>query len=341
MSKTYKNKILNILPGLAVCVIIAIIGSIIGKFIPSLGAATFCIIIGMIVGNTFCNKKFYAAGAKFSESDLLAYSIVLMGGTLKIEEVFSIGGNGILFIVIQMAITIVCACYIGRFLKFSRDFSYLMAAGNAVCGSSAIAATAPAIKAKEEDVGISITMVNLTGTVLMFILPALAEKLYGGATLQSSAMLGGVLQSVGQVIGAATFMTPEVVELSAIFKIVRIIFIVFVVLILGELSVRHKNEKAEKIHKEKRKRKSKLSIPWFIIGFFILCLINSMGVIPKEVSNLFHTISGKFEIIALAGIGMRVKFSELIKQGPKASIFALSIAIVQVISVVVLINILL
>ena len=111
-----------------------------------------------------------------------------------------------------------------------------MASGNAVCGSSAIGATAPVIKANDADKSISITLVNLTGTVLMLILPFLTNLLYRNETMQSSAFIGGILQSVGQVVGSASMINEEILRYATIFKIVRIVFLVFVILILQRLS---------------------------------------------------------------------------------------------------------
>jgi Predicted membrane protein len=116
----------------------------------------------MIVGNTFGNKRIYAKGFKFAESDLLSYSIVLLGGTLSAHTLVKLGLSGVTFIVLQMVITIIFVILIGKKLGFSENFRFLMASGNAVCGSSAIAATAPVIEADDNEKGIAITIVNIT-----------------------------------------------------------------------------------------------------------------------------------------------------------------------------------
>ena len=141
--------------------------------------------------------------------------------------------NGVVFIAMQMIITIAFSLFLGKRLGFSEDYRFLIASGNAVCGSSAIAATAPVIGANEEDKGIAITVVNVTGTLLMFILPLLAGTLYRFETVQTSALLGGILQSVGHVVASGNMVNESVKDLATLFKIVRILFLVFVVLGLG------------------------------------------------------------------------------------------------------------
>ena len=329
-----KSKVVRILPGLFVCILIAWIAKYIGNYLPSLGGASIAIFLGLAVGNTVGNKEIFATGTKFAESDLLSYSIVLLGGTLSIQTLLKLGGSGVVFIILQMLITIVFALYIGKKLGFSDNFRFLMASGNAVCGSSAIAATAPAIDANDEERGISITIVNVTGTVLMFVLPFIAGLIFSTNTIKTSALIGGILQSVGQVVASGSLVNEHVKDLATIFKIVRIIFLVFVVLSFGTM-------KKKSTKQNSKKSGSKIKVPWYVIGFFIMCTLFSIGVFSTEVSKLFKVISNNFEIIALAGIGMRVNFRQLIKQGAKASIYAAGIATVQIITALVLITILL
>lgn len=232
---TVKQNINNIIPGLVVSILVAIISMFIGKFVPTLGAASIAIFLGMFVGNIFLNQEVFQKGYKYSETDLLSYSIVLLGATLSISTIAQIGVKGVLFIVLQMSGTIIGALYIGKKLGFNQNFRFLMASGNAVCGSSAIAATAPVIDAEDKEKGIVITIVNVTGIILMFLLPAIAEFLYKSDLLKTSGMIGGILQSVGQVVASGAMVNEGVKDLSTIFKIVRIIFLVVVVFTFGHL----------------------------------------------------------------------------------------------------------
>jgi len=328
------NEVIKILPGITICIIIACIGKSIGNYIPSIGGGSIAIFIGMAVGNTFGNKKIYDKGSKFAEGELLSYSIVLLGGTLSAQTILKLGVSGVGFIVLQMLITIIAAILIGKKLGFSENFRFLMASGNAVCGSSAIAAVAPVIEADDNDKGIAITIVNVTGTALMLLLPFIAKMVFQSETIKTSAFIGGILQSIGQVVASGSLVNEQVKELSTIFKIVRIIFLVFVVLGFGTMKKKSSKSNCKKSN-------SKVNVPWYVIGFFIMCFLFTMGIFSSQVSKIFKLISNNFEIIALAGIGMRVNFRELIKQGAKASIYALGIATIQVVSAIVLIIVLL
>ena len=337
------QRIKEVLPGLIVCIVIAISSKIIGRFVPSLGAATISIFLGILIGNVIGKQDKLNRGTKFAESTLLSISVVLLGATLSIEAIFEIGWQGIVFIIIQMALTITFIVVVGKKMKFNIDFVLLMASGNSVCGSSAIASCAPVIHANSKDKGIAITMVNVTGTVLMIILPVIASFLYQGQLVQSSALIGGILQSVGQVVAAGSIVSDAVKEMATVFKIVRIIFLVVVILILGSIKERSLVKGIQDMEEEEHSHthQSRLKMPWYIKGFFLLCILYTLKIIPQSLSALIKNLDNFIEIIALAGIGMRVSIADLLKQGAKASLFCVYIGVAQIIFAVLMIWILL
>lgn len=333
------KNIKEIFPGLLVSISIGLISIFLSRFVPKLGAATISIFLGMFIGNLFLNQDIFQKGYKFSETDLLSYSIVLLGATLSVSTLMEISIRGILFIIIQMTVTIIGTLYIGKKLGFGQNFSFMMASGNAVCGSSAIAATAPVIDAVDKEKGIVITIVNVTGIFLMFLLPAIAKFLYNHSPMPTSALIGGTLQSVGQVVASGAMVNEEIKELSTIFKIVRVILLVVVVLIFGHM--KHKTN--EEIIEEEivDVEKGKIKVPWYVIGFFITCALFSIGLISNNLSLLCKAASNKLEIFALAAIGLRVNVKDLIKHGKAVSLYGLFVGLLQIVSAVSLIWILL
>ncbi|MEG0843487.1 MAG: putative sulfate exporter family transporter [Romboutsia sp.] len=340
---THKKHVLNdikeILPGFLVSLLIGIISILLAKLVPKLGPATISIFLGMFMGNMFLGQEVFQRGYKFSEGDLLSYSIVLLGATLSVSTLMELGINGILFIILQMSVTIIGTLYIGKKLGFKEDFRFLMASGNAVCGSSAIAATALVINADDKDKGIAITIVNITGIFLMFLLPILAGGIYNHELVKTSAIIGGTLQSVGQVVASGAIVSEGVKDLATIFKILRVIFLVVVVFLFGYLKNKlNKDIIGEEIENTK---KGKINVPWYVIGFFITCTLFSINIISPQVSQICKGLSNKFEIIALAAIGLRVNIRDLIKQGKKVSLYGFFVGILQITCAIVLIKILL
>lgn len=334
-----KNYFKNIFAGFLLCLVIAILAQILARFLPQFGAALIAILLGIILGNTIFTNKIFSSGVRFSESKLLEFSIALTGLTLNLNDLIKVGGSGLSFIFLQMFFTIIFVYFLGKIFAFSKKFSLLMAAGNAVCGSSAIGTVAPILRANKKDKGLSITTVNLTGTFLMIALPFLSAFLYQHVTLQTSALIGGTLQSIGQVIASAKIINDPVLQLATIFKIIRIILLVLIALLFARMNT---NDAEKEIFKTKstKSKKRKVRIPWFIYAFFFFCCLVSFLPIFPELILAAKKISNQFEIIALAGIGMRVKFQDIKKEGPKALTFGLSIGIFQVLLAILLIYLL-
>lgn len=325
MNTAFFNKIKPILPGLLLSVAVAICAKSLALLLPKLGGATLAILLGIILGNTFFKQTGLNVGTKFSESRLLEYSVVLLGFTVTFQTIGQMGIKGIIYILLMMT-TVICGAYlIGRKLGFNEKMSLMMAGGNAVCGSSAIGAIAPAIEADDTEKGQIITLVNLLGTVMMLTLPFLGIHLFGEALLPKSALLGGTLQSVGQVVAGASLVNPETVKFSMLFKITRIIFLVVVVFVF-ERKVRHDGVVTTKTAKKK------FPIPWYVLGFLIACIANSFLPLPAFFNQGAHFISTWFETTALAAIGLRLDFRKFLKEGPRFLIYGLSVGTVQTIA---------
>ena len=345
-----KKELDGILPGLAVSILISLVSQFLARFLPTLGAALIAILLGMLLGNTLLNRPELAQGTKFSEKRLLEYAIVLNGLILDFQVLKSAGLRGFVFIILQMFLTIFVTYNLGKYFGFGKRFSLLMGAGNAVCGSSAIGTVSPILKADNKEKGISITIVNLTGTALMIALPLLGAVLYGSDTLRTSALIGGTVQSVGQVVAAAKLVNDEVVTLATVFKLMRVLLIIGVAVLYGRMNM---NEGESLFTRKKRAGVTAVEaadeagtpagpavsygVPWFLTGFVVFFLIRSFIGVPDSVLGASKAISTQFEVAALAAIGMRVKFADIIKEGPKAMLYGLTVGAVQVVMAVALI----
>ena len=333
MFTNFYTKTKPILPGLSLSIGVAIIAKLFALFLPKLGGATLAILLGIILGNTFFKQPALAAGTKFSESKLLEYSVVLLGLTVTFQTIGEMGIKGLIFILLIMTTVIIGAYWIGRKLGFNEKMALMMAGGNAVCGSSAIGAIAPAIEANDEEKGQIITLVNLLGTVMMLTLPFLGMSLFGDALLSKSALLGGTLQSVGQVVAGASLINPETVKYAMLFKITRIIFLVVVVFLF------ERKAKQDDLVTVKGSKK-KFPIPWYVTCFLIFCVVNSFVTLPAIFDEGAHFISTWFETTALAAIGLRLDFRKFLKEGPRFLVYGLSVGAVQTVAALVFIFVL-
>lgn len=311
-----------LLPGLGLSIGVALIAKTIALFFPTLGGATIAILLGIILGNTVCTQPQLAVGTKFSESRLLEYSVVLLGFTVTFQTIAELGFRGFLFIFFMMTLVISGTLYLGGKFRFNRKMSMMMAGGNAVCGSSAIGAIAPAIQADDQEKGQIITLVNLLGTIMMLTLPFLGTQVFAGDRLAQGALMGGTLQSVGQVVAGASLIDPEVVQYAMLFKILRILLLVVVVAVFEKMS-------QTKTVTHHTKATKKLPIPWYVIGFLLVCIVNSFVPLPTFFETSAHFISTWFETTALAAIGLRLDLRRFLKEGPRFLFYGVSVGALQ------------
>ena len=345
-----KKELDGVLPGLAASIAISLVSQFFARFLPTLGAALIAILLGMLLGNTVLNRPELGSGTKFSEKRLLEYAIVLNGLILDFQVLKSAGIKGFVFILLQMGLTIFVTYRLGKVFGFGKRFSLLMGAGNAVCGSSAIGTVSPIVQADNKEKGISITIVNLTGTALMVLLPVLGAVLYGSDTLRTSALIGGTVQSVGQVVAAAKLVNDDVVTLATVFKLMRVLLIIGVAVLYGRMNMNEgeslftRKKRAEITASEESGASTtpaavSYGVPWFLTGFVVFFLIRSFIGVPDSALIASKAISTQFEVAALAAIGMRVKFADIIKEGPKAMLYGLTVGAAQVVMAVVLIRV--
>ncbi len=297
--------------GLLASIAVAIIAIVITKFI-SFSTATIAIILGMIVGNIFfttfhTDKPGFKIGVKWAEKDLLMFAIALMGINLNFTMLANLGVKTILIIVLGMIFTISMGILIGKLFKLNPKLSLMIGIGNGVCGSSAIAATSGVAKVQSNDIGISIALVNLMGTIGIFLAPFLAHLL-GFTDIQAGIFTGNTLQAVGQAVAAGFSISDEAGHYATVVKMGRVLLLVPLVLILIYIAKREHQKNADELA-----RKTKVGVPSFILWFVGFSIVASLGWLPKEVEILIGTLSHYITLIAMSAIGLMIHFGTIMK----------------------------
>lgn len=162
---------------------------------------------------------------------------------------------------------------------------------------------------------------------MMLTLPFLGLHLFGDNLIEKSALLGGTLQSVGQVVAGASLLDASVVQFAMLFKILRIMMLVVVVYLFEKFMQKKTVATTDVSHTKQTKRK--LPLPWYVLGFVIFCLINSLFTLPAFIDHTAHFVSNWFEITALAAIGLRLDFAKFMKEGPRFLSYGLSVGLLQ------------
>lgn len=314
--------------GLGAVVIVGTLSWGLADFIPRLGAVTIALLLGIVVGNVLLTGGAALSGGLLAEKHLLPIAIVLLGVELQLAALIALGPTAVLIIGVSISTAVLTSTLLGQRLGYSRPFTLLMGAGNGICGSSAVAATSLVLRAQQADTGLTIGIVNLLGTIGIFVLPPLAHAL-GLTEIQSGLLIGGTLQAVGQVAAAGFSISPEVGNLATVVKMGRVLMLGPVIILIGYWCLARTPAAGGHAggHSGGRMR---VPVPRFILAFFALSVIASSGVLPPPVVSAIATAGKYLLVLAMVGIGLRIQLRALLHSGLSALLFGGLVAIIQI-----------
>ena len=307
------------------------------------------IVLGMALSNAWALPKWLQPGIKFSVKKILPLGIVLLGARLNFGEMLKVGGDALMLSVLETVVALVLLLALTRLLKLPGKLGVLLGVGTAICGGTAIVATAPVIEAEEKDVVFSVATVTLLGLIAMFTLPLIGHLLELNSR-QFGVWAGLSIHQTPQVIAAGFSYSPEAGGMATIVKLARVCLLAPVVFIIGVVYARQKL-KATGVSERKRINYFHL-FPMFVIGFLAVALLNTVGLLPKltlhiaeksliaagdrdlNLAALLEQVSKFCIIISMAGVGLETKFAAMRQTGLKP--FVASLVAVLVVAVLTL-----
>jgi len=222
----------------------------------------------------------YAADSKALSKFLLQASIVALGFVMNLHEVLKAGRSGFLYTAIGITFAMLAGLAIGKLLAVRGTTSYLISTGTAICGGSAIAAVGPVLNASEEEMAVSLGTVFILNSIALFIFPIIGKS-FGLSQSQFGLWAALAIHDTSSVVGAASRYGTEALVVATTVKLARALWIV--PLAFFTAAIKH--------------GKSKVTIPWFILFFFVAAVINTYGPQDAVLSEKFFTL-GKLGLTA-------------------------------------------
>ena len=299
------NFLSNKLHGLALCFAIAVPAAYLGKLFPIIGAPVFAIILGLLMAG-IPRSDIFQGGITFTSKKILQYAIILLGFGMNLFEIFRVGSQSLLIIISTIGTALVVSYAVSRIMKIDHDIATLVGVGSSICGGSAIAAAAPVIKASDEDIAQSISVIFLFNVIAAFLFPTLGAIL--GINDTSSVVAAG--QTWASASGSDTAL-----NYATIVKLTRTLAIIPICLGLAYLTSKRKATTSEV--------KISSIFPMFIIYFLGASIINTFAGSHFDFFQFLPAI-GKFMIaMAMAAIGLNTNLVKLIKTGGKPILLGL------------------
>ena len=327
----YKNYLV-LLPGIVLAFVLYtlsqgfnnIIGiEILGYDKSPISTAMISILLGIFFGNFFSIRESFQKGLDFSRDYILKLGIICLGIQLKPFEFLDFGKIAIPLIIICIISILIVIKLLIKKLKIPTRMAYLISIGSTVCGTTAIMATAPVIKANKNEVSYAIANITLFGILSMLIYPYFANFYFEGNSLFIGLFLGTSIHETSQVAAAGLiydqqFNSPETLNIATVTKLIRNTFLIIMIPLFAFLYNRGQR---------KEKNYSILNIfPYFVLGFIGMIILRNIGdqifATYNEDSWIktieFIQISSKiFLTMAMAAIGLSTNLKDIRNMGYK------------------------
>ncbi|MGZ4974912.1 MAG: YeiH family protein [Limisphaerales bacterium] len=304
-----------------------------GKPTHPIEAVMMALILGMVVSNVFTLPKSMNPGIKFSVKKILPLGIIFLGARLNFIEMLKEGATDACMAACETAIAFMLLLWLSKMFNLPRKLGLLLAVGTAICGGTAIVATAPVIEAEEKDVVFSVATVTLLGLIGMFLLPVLAHMMHMG-NKGFGYWAGLSIHQTPQVIASGYSYSVPAGDTATTVKLARVCLLAPVVFIVGLL-----NARGEAKSGATKKVNYLQMFPTFVFGFLAFALAHTLGWLPTlhfagptwfsapktdpDLAKLLVKVSTWCIIISMAGVGLETRFHAMKQTGAKPFIAAL------------------
>jgi uncharacterized integral membrane protein (TIGR00698 family) len=308
-----------------------------------ISTAMIAILLGMFFGNLFKVRDSFQKGLDFTRENILKLGIICLGIQLKPFEFLDFGKIAIPLIVICIVSVLIVIKLLIKKLKIPTRMAYLISIGSTVCGTTAIMATAPVIKASKNEVSYAIANITLFGILSMLIYPYFADFYFNSEPLLIGLFLGTSIHETSQVAAAGLiyeqqFNSPETLNIATVTKLIRNTFLIIMIplfaLLYNRGQTRERNYSILKI------------FPYFVLGFIAMIILRNIGdqffLLSyddswNDVINIIKFMSKIFLTMAMAAIGLSTNLKDIKKMGYKPFIVGfiamLTVGIVCIITI--------
>ena len=307
----------------------------------SISEILIAVFLGLYLRNWIKIDDRSKAGVKFSIQRVLRFGIILLGLRLSLQDVAATGVTALILVTICITIALILAYFAGRIFKVPPRLAALIGVGTAICGNTAIVATAPVLGADDEEVSFAVATITLFGLIAVLFYPIIGH-LIGLSDRSFGLWAGTAVNDTSQVVAVGAIFSSAALNVATIVKLTRNTLMAPLIVLFGLFYSRGLNNKmntkaAESSHLDWGKL-----IPGFVIGFLLMSLVRTagvaLGVLPQDVAHpgnlqfaasflsACDELSKFFILMALAGVGLNTDLTSLRRIGLKPLIVGTCVA---------------
>lgn len=318
-----KNQGLFLL-GILICFGIAGISVFLEHVIPGglLGASIIALFTGTII-NSFFHPSWIKPALKFTSKRVLKVAIILLGASLSINTILSVGKMTFFVMIFTFAMCFGGGYFVRKIFGLNWKLGNLISAGTGICGGSAIAAISPVIDADDKDIAFAMSSTFIFDMVMVALYPIMG-KLLKMSDIAYGIWAGTSVNDTASVVASGYAFSEIAGDFATMVKLTRTIAIIPTVLVFAYIGTRIKQKELKAANDGKKVNVIKI-IPWFICGFLALAIINSIGLIPASVGTVLKTASKFLMVSALAAIGLSTSITDFKKAGLAPMFYGITI----------------
>ncbi len=328
------EKIRKLLPGCALALVIAAAAKLLEMWesaanLHFIGASVIAMFIGMIVNRFYKPNSVTAPGIKFTSKKILKFAIILLGASLNISTVLTVGRFSLTVMVFTLATCFGLGYVIGKALGLNWKTSSLINAGTGICGGSAIAAIAPVIEASDMDMAYGLSATFLFDMIMVIAFPLLGRWM-GLSDAAFGLWAGTAVNDTSSVVATGYAFSEAAGDFATMVKLTRTLAIIPTVLVFAAISVRLKKKEAAASGGVSVNVSMKSVFPWFILGFLAMSALCSLGLIPAAAAAALKSLSKFLMVAALAAVGLNTSYKELCTSGAKPMLHGFNVSLLVV-----------
>ena len=294
----------SISPGLVMTFLIAGPCWYLGSRIPLIGGPVFAILTGIAAAHFYPVPELFKTGIIFTSKKVLQLAIILIGFGMNLNHIASVGWNSLFLVISVIAAALLTAAVFFLIFGLNKNSSTLIGVGTAICGGSAIAATAPVIRAKDDEVAMAISTIFLFNIIAVLVFPAFGRWM-GMTDISFGLWAGTAINDTSSVVAAGQIWGEQALQTATIVKLVRTLMIIPVAMILALMQTRDIKTGINL---------SKI-FPWFILFFLAASVMTTLHLLPSALTG-YLSQAGRFLIImAMAAIGLNTNLKKLFTHG--------------------------
>ncbi len=316
----------SVLPGIALTAVIAGIALFLNTLYPPLSPVIVAIIAGLLINNVIGLPPIYKQGADYCANTLLKMGIILLGIRLSFSEILNLGTMSLAIIMICIGLSLTLVINLSRKFNVPPKLATLIAIGTAICGNTAIVASAPVIKAKEGEVAFAVATITVFGLSAIIVYP-LIGSLLNLSPIEFGTWVGTAINDTSQVVAAGFIYGGSAGEAATVVKLTRNLFITPVVFFFSYITA--KAEVDATVNNTGPGQINYFKIfPWFVLGFLLMALVRTAGILSELMVDQISFAADFLLVMALGGIGMSIGIASMRGLGLNAFLTGLLAALI-------------